>query len=177
MTHRLTSIVTHQGDNGETNLANGTIIPKYSLRIEALGDIDELNSAIGLVMVYIDNQDIKDKLLIIQHDLFDLGAELSLPEKTFIQVEKILQLEQWLTAINAKLAPLEEFILPGGDIASAHCHLARCICRRAERHLWALHNTETLSLYSLQYINRLSDLLFVFARVIAKQTTYWNKNL
>lgn len=167
---RLTKIVTRKGDDGTTSLDGRHRISKENKRIEAIGDIDELNSVIGMVLASdLTLQVIRDALFHIQQDLFDLGGELCLPDRPAITAEKILRLESWITEWNETLPPLKEFILPGGNLASATCHLARTICRRAERHLVALHAEEPLSPDILRYINRLSDLLFVGARAIVKE--------
>jgi len=168
---RLTKIVTRKGDDGTTSLDGRHRISKDNRRIEAIGDIDELNSVIGMVLTSnLTVLAIRDALLQIQQDLFDLGGELCLPDRPAVTSEKILRLESWINTWNENLPPLKEFILPGGNLAAATCHLARTVCRRAERRLVALHSEETLSLDILRYINRLSDLLFVGARVIVKET-------
>ncbi|MBV8801990.1 MAG: cob(I)yrinic acid a,c-diamide adenosyltransferase, partial [Gammaproteobacteria bacterium] len=141
------------------------------LRICALGDIDELNSAIGVVLAHpISHKEVRITLQHIQQDLFYLGGELCPPYREAITEKNILLLEDIISTYNATLPPLTEFILPGGNSTSALCHLARTICRRAERSLVALHQEEPISKMILQYINRLSDLLFVFARILSRET-------
>lgn len=172
MAYRLSKIVTKTGDDGTTQLEPGKRIPKNHMRIQALGDIDELNSALGIVLACnISYKEIHTTLQHIQHDLFYLGGELCPPFRESITAKNVLALEEMISTYNNTLPPLIEFILPGGNLASSHCHLARTICRRAERSLVALHHDEGLSKIILQYINRLSDLLFVFARVLARETS------
>jgi cob(I)alamin adenosyltransferase len=172
MGYRLSKIVTKTGDSGTTQIEAGNRIPKNHLCIHALGDIDELNSAIGIVIVYASfHSDIQTSLLKIQQDLFYLGGELCPPHRQAITSEMTLLLENSILQWNKTLPPLTEFILPGGNVASAHCHLARTICRRAERSLVSLHQTEPLSLEILKYINRLSDFLFVIARILSRHTS------
>ena len=163
MGNRLTKIYTRTGDDGTTALSDGNRIRKDDIRIEAIGDIDELNSFIGLLLTADLPSPITTTLTRIQNDLFDLGGELSIPEHYIINKAHTDRLEQAIDLLNNKLEPLKEFILPGGHTASAYCHLARSICRRAERHSVGLHNLNPLS---LQYLNRLSDYLFVAARSI-----------
>jgi cob(I)alamin adenosyltransferase len=169
---RLTKIVTRKGDDGTTSLDGRHRISKDTARIEAIGEIDELNSVIGMVLT---SEPaiiaIRNALLKVQQDLFDLGGELCLPDRPAITTDKILRLENWVNEWNNTLPPLKEFILPGGNLASATCHLARTVCRRAERRLVTLHSQDTLSADLLRYINRLSDMLFVAARVIAGTTS------
>ncbi len=164
MGHRLSKIYTRTGDDGETGLGDGSRVSKDEFRIEAIGAIDELNSLIGVML----SGDIPDQaqteLTEIQHQLFDLGGELSIPGHTIIKAAAVEQLEQQLDTLNAELPMLKEFILPGGSPAAAHCHLARSVCRRAERRLVTLANTESVNPAAVQYINRLSDYLFVLAR-------------
>ena len=168
---RLTKIYTRKGDEGYTTLGDRSL-SKDDLLVEAVGTVDELNSAIGLVLALpIQEKDIKQCLTQIQHDLFDLGGELHLPEHIAITAGKIVQLEQQLDAWNATLPPLKEFLLPGGNPTSAACHIARTVCRRAERCLVRLHRQMSLTNPDiLKYINRLSDVLFVTARMLAKET-------
>jgi cob(I)alamin adenosyltransferase len=166
MGHRLTRIYTRTGDGGSTGLGDGTRVQKDSLRVEALGAVDELNSVIGVLLAEPVPEDVCSQLTAIQHDLFDLGGELSIPGYTRIAAEHVQQLEALLDAHNAGLEPLKEFILPGGSRAAALCHLARTVCRRAERRVVSLASAEALSAYCQQYLNRLSDLLFVLSRVL-----------
>lgn len=172
MSNRLTRIYTRSGDNGTTALANGQRIPKYHPRIEALGDVDELNSLLGLLLAELDGEDTLFALLQrIQNDLFDLGGELAVadPGYSVVTQEVVLWLEQQLDGLNAELPALEEFILPGGNRAAAQAHLCRCVCRRAERRMVELAGTETVNPQSAAYLNRLSDLLFVCARTLSRR--------
>lgn len=171
MPYRLTKIYTRQGDEGYTTLGDKPI-SKDDLLVEALGTIDELNSAIGLVIsLHIKNKEIEKHLTQIQHELFDLGGELHLPERITITSEKITKLENILDHWNATLPPLKEFLLPRGNSKSAACHLARTVCRRAERALVRLHRQIALNNPEmLRYLNRLSDVLFVIARILALES-------
>jgi cob(I)alamin adenosyltransferase len=169
MSNRLTSIYTRKGDDGTTGLADGTRLPKDHLRIEVLGGVDELNSQLGLAAPHADGEP-REQIRVIQNRLFDLGAELAIPGARRLSERDVAWLEQRLDAHNAALPPLREFILPGGGLASAHCHLARAVCRRCERHLVCLAREEAINTSALHYLNRLSDLLFVLARVLARQT-------
>lgn len=177
--NRLTKITTRTGDQGKTGLADGSRVNKDSLRIQVLGDIDELNAALGLVKTYSPNSASIRLIAEVQQRLFDLGGELAVPESTAITSDHVLWLEQQLEQINGDLPVLKEFILPGGEPASAHAHLARAICRRAERSLWRLSRQEPVNSESLIYLNRLSDLLFVLARALARQSSTteqtWNR--
>jgi cob(I)alamin adenosyltransferase len=166
MGHRLSKITTRTGDAGETGLGDGSRVAKDSGRIAALGDVDELNCAIGLLLADDLPQELQSALLEVQHDLFDLGGELSIPGHHLLQDEHVARLEQHLAAWNADLAPLKEFILPGGSRAAAAAHLARTVCRRAERTVVALAHSEAVGEHALRYLNRLSDLLFVAGRVL-----------
>jgi cob(I)alamin adenosyltransferase len=166
MGHRLTKITTRTGDAGETGLGDGTRVPKDSARIQALGDVDELNSALGLVMAEDLPREVREALLEIQHDLFSLGGELSIPGHAMLGREHVEKLERLLEKWNTDLPPLKEFILPGGCRAAAAAHLARTVCRRAERAVVALGRTEAVGELPRQYLNRLSDLLFVAGRVL-----------
>ncbi len=169
MGNRLSKIYTRTGDDGSTGLGNGSRVAKDSLRVEAFGTVDELNSAIGLIIASEPEPSIAELLTAIQHELFDLGGELCIPGSSLIEASDILRLEQRLDAMNATLPPLKEFILPGGGLAASHCHLARSIARRAERATVALAAAETVRPQAIQYLNRLSDLLFVLARVLARK--------
>jgi len=175
MGKRLTKIYTRTGDTGTTGLGDGSRVTKDHSRIEAIGTIDELNSAIGMVLAYDLPEPISECLNKIQHDLFDLGGELSIPDHIIISEEEITYLEKSLDALNEKLPTLKEFILPSGGLATSHCHLARSICRRAERRCWTLNNTDPsntvnppINPFALKYLNRLSDLLFVASRTLAR---------
>jgi cob(I)alamin adenosyltransferase len=170
MGNRLSKIVTRTGDDGSTGLADGSRVPKESARIEACGTVDELNSSIGVLLAQSGLPEaMSPQLLEIQHDLFDLGGELAIPGSVVIRAKQVEALEAWVEEWNAELPPLREFVLPGGGAAAAHCHMARSICRRAERRCWALSRAEALSPHALRYLNRLSDLLFILARVLARR--------
>jgi cob(I)alamin adenosyltransferase len=179
MGKRLTRIYTRTGDDGTTGLADGTRTDKNDPRIEVIGDIDELNSVLGVLIASGIGEDIAGYLLNIQHRLFDIGGEISTPGQAVIQPMHVNRLEELLDTYNADLKPLDEFILPGGTLTGALCHLARSVCRRAERHMVAFGRSAYLNPHTLGYINRLSDLLFVFSRAITAQKggkeVYWNK--
>jgi cob(I)alamin adenosyltransferase len=180
MGHRLSKIYTRTGDKGTTGLGDGTRVPKTHARIEAYGAVDEANSALGMVLaVPALPADIAQALTQIQHELFDLGGELAVPGYRTITSEHITRLEQTLDRLNDPLPPLKEFILPGGGPAAAACHLARTISRRAERRVWLLSESESVAPEVPQYLNRLSDLLFVVARVLARhesgQEVLWKR--
>ncbi len=164
MGNRLSKIVTRTGDRGETGLGDGSRVPKDAARIRALGDIDELNSCIGVLLAERIPAAVRKALLQIQHDLFDLGGEVCIPGHRMISEAQVLNLDALLAAYNRKLPALKEFILPGGSRAAALAHLARTICRRAERSLVALGRAEPVGDAARQYLNRLSDLLFVLGR-------------
>lgn len=166
MGHRLSKITTRTGDAGETGLGDGARVPKDAARIQALGDIDELNSAIGAVLAEDVPNGVREALSQVQHDLFDLGGEVCIPGRAAISESQVKRLEALLETHNAHLSPLKEFILPGGTRAAAAAHLARTVCRRAERSLVTLGRSEFVSDASRRYLNRLSDLLFVLGRVL-----------
>lgn len=166
MGHRLSKIVTRTGDAGTTGLGDGSRVPKDSPRIGAIGSVDELNSAIGVVLAETLPEPIAASLVAVQHDLFDLGGELSIPGYAAITDAHIDRLEADVERFNAELAPLKEFILPGGARAAALAHVARTICRRAERTLIAAAASDAITDRSRVYLNRLSDLLFVLARAL-----------
>jgi cob(I)alamin adenosyltransferase len=169
MGNRLSKIYTRTGDDGSTGLGDGTRVPKENLRVEAYGTVDEANSAIGVVLsVAALPAQITLCLTDVQHDLFDLGGELCIPGHLMITAAHVERLETELDGFNEALPPLKEFILPGGGPAAAACHVARAVCRRAERRCWSLARTEKISPETLKYLNRLSDLLFVLARVLAR---------
>ncbi len=169
MGNRLSRIYTRTGDDGTTGLGDGSRTPKDSPRIEAIGAVDELNSAIGMVLAVAGlPSPVSGLLQEVQHDLFDLGGELSIPGHTILGAAHTTRLEQALDGFNDPLPALREFILPSGGAATAACHLARAIARRAERRLWQLSRTETVAEVLPQYLNRLSDLLFVLARVLVR---------
>lgn len=166
MGNRLSKIATRTGDDGTTGLGDGTRTGKDSLRIHALGEVDELNSHIGVLLTETLPDGIRAALLEIQHDLFDLGGELCIPGYTLLKTERVAQLDAWLAEHNATLPRLKEFILPGGSRAAAQAHVCRTICRRAERAVVALERAEAVNDSARQYLNRLSDLMFVLARVL-----------
>jgi cob(I)alamin adenosyltransferase len=169
MGNRLSKIYTRTGDDGSTGLGDGSRVAKENLRVEAYGTVDETNSALGVILGNpVLPPQIRRALTAIQHDLFDLGGELCIPGHIMIQPAHVDRLESELDALNEDLPPLKEFILPGGGPAAAACHLARAICRRAERRCWSLARVESVSADALKYLNRLSDLLFVMARVLAR---------
>jgi cob(I)alamin adenosyltransferase len=169
MGNRLSKIYTRTGDAGDTGLGDGTRVAKDSLRVEAFGCVDELNSHIGLLIAQAAvPADIRAPLTEVQHELFDLGGELCIPGHQAIGDVHIARLEQALDALNADLPPLKEFILPGGNIAAASAHVARAVCRRAERRVVSLAREENVNAPAIAYLNRLSDLLFVIARVLAR---------
>lgn len=169
MGNRLTKIYTRTGDDGSTGLGDGARVPKESPRVEAYGSVDEANSAIGVVLaVAALPADIRQCLTDVQHDLFDLGGELCIPGHRVVTAAYTLRLETALDGFNQNLPPLKDFILPGGGPAAAACHVARAVCRRAERRCWSLARVEEIATDVLTYLNRLSDLLFVVARVLAR---------
>ena len=166
MSNRLSKIYTKTGDSGTTGLGDGSRVNKDSLRVTAMGDIDELNAVIGLLRTEPIPEKIQQTLDYVQHDLFDLGGEICIPGYIMVKPERIVALENTLDELNMKLSHLEEFILPGGTRGAAYCHLARTVCRRAERSLVKLSREESITETSIQYLNRLSDLLFVMCRSI-----------
>jgi cob(I)alamin adenosyltransferase len=169
MGNRLSKIYTRTGDDGTTGLGDGTRVPKDHARVEAYGTVDELNSAIGVLLAVPGlPAAVSACLTDIQHELFDMGGELCIPGHRAIAAEQVTQLERLLDGFNDTLPPLKEFILPGGGPAAAACHLARTIARRAERRVCTLARAEPVSADVTQYLNRLSDLLFVLARVLAR---------
>lgn len=168
MGNRLSKIYTRTGDDGSTGLGDGSRVAKDSARVAAYGTVDEANSAIGLLIAADIPQDVADVLTTVQHQLFDLGGELCIPGHAAIRDDDIRSLEQVLDRYNAPLPPLKDFILPGGGDAAARCHLARTIVRRAERETVTLAQCEAVRPQAVRYLNRLSDLLFVLARVLAR---------
>ena len=168
MGNRLSKIYTRTGDDGSTGLGDGSRTEKDSLRVEAMGTVDELNCAIGVLLCEPLSEPLQSTLIEIQHTLFDIGGELCIPGATVITEDRTDTLEQQLDALNADLQPLKEFILPGGCAAAAACHLARAICRRSERRVHSLSKTGFVNRASSKYLNRLSDLLFVMARHLNK---------
>ena len=177
MGNRLTQIATRTGDDGTSGLADNTRLPKHHARFAAMGDVDELNSHIGLLLCELLPPDVRNLLGDVQHQLFNLGGELSMPGYTLLKPEALVQLDQALADHNAALPRLAEFILPAGTRAAAQAHVCRTVARRAERAVVALGAQDTLHPTPRQYLNRLSDLLFVLARVFNRvdggDDVYW----
>ncbi|HET9576376.1 MAG TPA: cob(I)yrinic acid a,c-diamide adenosyltransferase [Usitatibacter sp.] len=178
MANRLTKIVTRTGDDGTTGLGNGSRVGKDSARIAVLGDLDELNSALGCVIAEGPPEQLRSVFASIQNDLFDLGGEISIPGRSALWEAHVQQLERVIERLREPLPTLKDFVLPGGSRAAAACHLARAICRRAERSLVALGRVEAVSDLSIRYLNRLSDALFLAARTLNAEAghpeTIWN---
>jgi len=176
MGKRLSKIYTRTGDKGETGLGDGSRISKTAPRVEAMGSVDELNSIVGVVVEELLESNQPDLLSIaefirtLQHRIFDLGGELSIPGFEIISAEHVVAIEQNLDEMNKHLEPLENFILPGGSRLIANCHMARSICRRAERNIAALAQADSVNTNAMEFINRLSDYLFVLARTCARLT-------
>ena len=166
MANRLSKIVTRTGDDGSTGLSSGVRLDKHEPRVAAMGDVDELNSVLGLLLAEALPLPVRGALEGIQHDLFDLGGELSLPGHTLVSEGHLARIDGMIADFNAQLPPLEEFILPGGSRTAALAHVARTVCRRAERRVVALDRAEPMPPLPRQYLNRLSDLLFVLARIL-----------
>lgn len=166
MGNRLSKIVTRTGDGGDTGLGDGTRTAKDSVRVDSLGEVDELNSLLGVLLAEAVPDDVRGALESIQHDLFDVGGELCLPGMEVLKEAQVARLEALVEKYNADLPRLKEFILPGGTRAAALAHLARTVCRRAERSVVALGRQEPVSQVLRQYLNRLSDLLFILGRVL-----------
>ena len=181
MGNRLSKIYTRTGDDGTTGLGDGSRVPKTSPRVEAMGAVDELNSVIGLLMTASPAGSIQETLSAIQHALFDLGGEISLPGQKLVHNRQVTDIENTLDRLNNPLSPLKDFILPGGTQSAALCHQARSVCRRAERRLLALAEQQSVSNASIEYLNRLSDMLFVMARHLNKSAgvadVLWQKSL
>ena len=177
MGNRLTQIATRTGDEGTTGLGNNQRVSKNSLRVHAMGDVDELNSHIGLLLCEKMPDDVRHLLVAVQHQLFNLGGELSIPGFELLKAEAILVLDASLEKYNAQLPKLEEFILPAGNRAAAQAHICRTVARRAERATVALGNEEALNDAPRQYLNRLSDLMFVLSRILNRMDggsdVYW----
>ena len=171
MGNRLSKIYTRTGDDGSTGLGDGSRVAKDSARVEADGTVDELNSTIGMVLACDGVDDaVRETLTQVQHELFDLGGELCIPGMAMIDDADITRLEDVLDQFNEPLPPLKDFILPGGGMAASCCHLARTVCRRAEREVIALGRVESVRPQAQHYLNRLSDLLFVLCRVLARSS-------
>ncbi len=166
MSNRLTQIATRTGDDGSTGLGDGTRVPKSHLRIDAMGHVDELNSQLGVLLAEPLPEAVRELVVLIQHELFNLGGELSIPGYTLLKDEAVLRLDQALAEHNAALPRLKEFILPAGTRSAALAHVARTVARRAERAVVKLAEAEAVNAAPRQYLNRLSDLLFVLARVL-----------
>jgi cob(I)alamin adenosyltransferase len=177
MGNRLTQIATRTGDNGTTGLGDNTRVPKDSLRVHAMGEVDELNSCIGVLLCEDMPKDVRELLVDIQHQLFNLGGELSIPGFELLKADALLQIDQALETYNATLPRLQEFILPAGSRAASLAHVCRTVARRAERAVVALGNAEPIKDNPRQYLNRLSDLMFVLARVLNRMNggddVYW----
>ena len=171
MGQRLTQIAIRTGDMGSTGLGDNTRVSKNSLRVHAMGDVDELNSNLGVLLCEDMPDAVRELLVQIQHQLFNLGGELSIPGFELLKSEAVLALDQALAQYNATLPPLQEFILPAGSRAAALAHVCRTVTRRAERSVVALEDKEALKDTPRQYLNRLSDLLFVLARVLNRHRT------
>jgi len=179
MANRISKVVTRTGDDGSTGLADGSRVAKTDARVAVMGDVDELNSCLGLLQAQVIDSAMADLLREVQHRLFDLGGELALPGTARLDDACVRRLEQWVEQYNHELPPLREFILPGGNQAASICHLSRAVCRRCERHLFRLAESAAVNSCSTTYINRLSDLLFVLARVLARRDggaeIFWRK--
>jgi len=166
MSNRLTQIATRTGDDGSTGLGDGSRVPKDHLRVVAMGDVDELNSGLGVLLAEALPEDVRELLVVVQHELFNLGGELSIPGFQLLKTEAVLRLDEALAHYNEQLPRLKEFILPAGTRSSALAHVSRTVARRAERAVVALAASEAINEPPRQYLNRLSDLLFVLARVL-----------
>ncbi|WP_411819461.1 cob(I)yrinic acid a,c-diamide adenosyltransferase [Hyphococcus formosus] len=179
MANRLTKIVTRGGDKGETSLGDGTRVPKDDARINLLGEVDELNSWVGVVIAHLAVGDLAKLLEKVQHDLFDLGGALCFPGTELLSAAHVARLDEAAERLNKDLPPLKEFILPGGAPVLGFCHVARTTCRRVERSMTTFFRDEPAANHAVQYLNRLSDVLFVIARVEAKiigaKEVYWQK--
>ena len=166
MSNRLTQIATRTGDDGSTGLGDGSRVGKDHLRVHAMGEVDELNSGLGVLLAEPLPDDVRELLVVIQHELFNLGGELSIPGYELLKADAVLRLDQALAHYNAALPRLKEFILPAGTRSAALAHVSRTVARRAERAVVALCAVETVRAEPRHYLNRLSDLLFVLARVL-----------
>ena len=180
MGNRLSKIATRTGDKGTTGLGDGSRVDKDSVRVQALGDVDELNSFVGLLLCEDMPADLREELVSIQHDLFDLGGELCIPGYQLIKDSHVLRLDELLEKYNSTLTPLKDFILPAGSRAASIAHLCRTVCRRAERSIVTLGKAETINEHPRQYVNRLSDLMFVLSRVLNRHAggsdVLWQKD-
>jgi len=175
--NRLSKIYTRTGDKGTTGMADGSRVSKDSLRMHAIGEVDELNSMLGLLILKCQLNDLKENMITIQHDLFNIGGELAMPDYDKTDQSRIEWLEDTLDEMNADLPPLKEFILPGGAEDAGFCHMARAICRRVERAMVSLNSHDPIKTELMAYINRLSDWLFVASRALNKAQNeaevYW----
>lgn len=177
MGHRLSKIYTRTGDSGTTGLADGTRVDKDDIRVEAMGAVDELNAYVGRILSHKVPTEMRECLTDVQHALFDIGGELAVPGSSTVTSRYVESLEASLDEINATLPPLKEFILPGGGGAATATHVARSVCRRAERRLVTLSRRDDVNIHTRTYLNRLSDLFFVIARVLARaqgSEVYWD---
>ena len=168
MSNRLSKIVTRTGDAGTTGLGDGSRVTKDCLRITAIGEVDELNSSIGVILAEDLPEAVREALINVQHELFDLGGEICIPGSNIITEIHVLHLESLVKQFNDELTPLKEFILPGGTRPASLAHLARTVCRRAERHIVHLSSNEPVSDLARKYLNRLSDLMFILGRYLNK---------
>ena len=179
MGHRLSAITTRTGDDGSTGLGDGTRVGKETGRVQAMGDVDELNSCLGVLLAEPLSEPVAQALVPIQHALFDLGSELAIPGYKQMAPDQLAALDELIDTFNAPLGPLREFILPGGTRAAALAHVARSVCRRAERSVVAVSHQSALGTLPQQYLNRLSDLLFILARTINNDSgspdTLWKR--
>ena len=169
MGHRLSKIVTRTGDAGDTGLTGGARVPKTHARVQAMGDVDELNSQLGVVLTLKLPKALRATLTRVQHELFNLGGELSMPGTALVKESELLALEADIEALNRKLPPLKDFVLPGGSRGAASAHVARAVCRRAERRMVTLAAQSAAPALGVRYLNRLSDLLFVVARLLNRR--------
>jgi len=180
MGHRLSKIATRTGDNGTTGLGDGSRVEKDAWRVHAMGDVDELNAHIGLLLCEEMPAALREELVAIQHDLFDIGGELCIPAYTLLAEQQVARLDALLAQYNADLPPLKDFILPAGSRAAAQAHVCRTVCRRAERAIVSLGKVEAVNASLRQYMNRLSDLLFVWSRVLNRHAggsdVLWQKD-
>lgn len=177
MGHRLSKIYTRTGDDGSTGLADGSRVDKDDMRVEAMGAVDELNSNVGVILAHVIPTEMRECLTNVQHALFDIGGELAIPGSSTVTARYVTALERALDEVNATMPPLKEFVLPGGGAAAAAVHVARSVCRRAERRLFALSRRDDVNPHSRAYLNRLSDLFFVLARALARahgNEVYWD---
>jgi cob(I)alamin adenosyltransferase len=170
MGNRLSKIYTKTGDSGTTGLGDGSRISKDSLRINAIGEIDELNCNLGLLLNHKLREDMRLLIFDIQHDLFDIGGELSIPNSRFITEDAVTKIESAIDLYNEELPPLKEFILPGGSPSASAAHVCRAICRRVERVVFKANPVDSINPYLISYINRLSDFLFVAARILSRDS-------